>query len=516
MGSLKNLYGYDSTLYYITSYVFRLIAAVSFYPIIYYLTKNKLSAFFAILFFSITSVGLDTTNWVFNMPSYITVAFFNLFLYFFFLSREQTKVWLLLISGFFYYLAYVTVPIRMHGSLPFIILIEMFWFLKSRNLKTIKKIALRLALIIFIFLFIRFTGHSMGPPEEAGYRLTLGLTSSLDLLKQGRFDFIFHPLITLGSILVPDNLLPARQVATAKDLLISILLPVFIIFLIIVGILSKSIPFFTRHFWQKILGFGAIWTLVIVLIYKGNINTFSSASYLLLLSVAGYLLFVTISLIYKYFKVNNISDALFMGLVWSVLSFFFAWWWTPTSLFTTTHRYLVVSAVGITIVLATILSITLKQKARFPLYLFVFIILIHIFSTRIFLNHLVEIRGQQVSNKIWSQMSILPEITKDKTPSIFYFEGDNSNGDTMHDVITYGFPPHMALLYNLKSDNLLPFSLDGFKELSAAVTDGKNLPRFGYPAKPIPIDHVYAFKLEGRDRLINFTSQIRQKLLEAQ
>lgn len=45
--------------------------------------------------------------------------------------------------------------------------------------------------------------------------------------------------------------------------------------------------------------------------------------------------------------------------------------------------------------------------------------------------------------------------------------------------------------------------------------DGENLLRYGYPVKFIPIDHIYAFKLEGRDSLINITNEVRQKLLES-
>lgn len=515
MGFLKNFYGYNSTPYYITSYVFRLIASFSFYPIIYYFTKNKYAAIFAIVFFSITSVGLDTTNWVFNMPSYITIAFLNLFLYLFFLSREPRKGKLFLLSGLFYYLAYVITPIRMHGSLPLVFLLELFWLFRNRNLSAIKKIALRFSLIVFIFLFIRFSGTSMGPSEEAGSRLRLGLTTSLDLLKQDRFDFILHPLVTFGSIVIPENLLYSRQIATARDLLITILLPIFMAFLIIIRLLSLSLGLFTKFFWRKILIFSGVWMLIIIFTYKGNLVTFSSASYLALLYIAGNLIFVVTSLIYKYIKLNSIiADSLFLGLVWSILSFFFAWWWVPTTIYTTSHRYLVVSAIGMTIILATMLSITLKQKNRLPLFLFVFVILIHILSTRVYLNHLVEIRGQEVSNRIWLQISKFPKIAQDNIPTIFYFEGDGSNGETMHDVITYGFPSHMALIYNLKFDDPVPFPLDDLKELYAATSDGKNLPRYGYPSKPIPVDHVYAFRLEGRDNLIDITSQVRERLLK--
>jgi hypothetical protein len=513
MEFLRNFYQYNSTPYYITSYVLRLIATLSFYPILYYLTKNKLATFFGMLFFSITPVGLDTINWVFNMPSYITITFFNLFLYFFLRCKEEGKTKLLLLSGLFYYIAYVTVPIRMHGSLPLILILEFFWLSKNHDFKSFKKMILRLSFFILILLFIRFNGHSMGPPEETSYRLNLGLTTSLDLLKLNRFDFILHPLVTLGSLLVPENLLYIRQINTAKDLLLTILVPQFLIFILISKLILKTIQLFTNFFWHKILTFGLFWTTLVILIYKGNLNTFSSANYLILLSTGGYILFLVTALIYRNIKENNISNGLFLGLGWSILSFFFAWWWTPTSMFTTPHRYLIVSAVGITIILTIIFNMTLKQKNSLSILLFLFVILMHIFSTRTYLSHLVEIRGQKISNKIWSQISNFPKISFDKTPSLFYFESDGTNGDTLHDVITYGFPPHMGLLYNISNSSYLPTAIDNLEELSIAVSSGKNLTKFGYPEQPIPIDHIYAFKLIGRESFINITDQIRQKIL---
>ena len=50
MGILAQFYDYNATLYYVTSYVLRLFAAFSLFPIVFYLTRNKLSAFFATAF----------------------------------------------------------------------------------------------------------------------------------------------------------------------------------------------------------------------------------------------------------------------------------------------------------------------------------------------------------------------------------------------------------------------------------------------------------------------------------
>lgn len=452
MGFLKNVYNFNSTNYYLTSFVFRIIAALSFYPLVFYLTKSRLATFFSVLFFAVTTTGLDTTNWVFNMPSYITVALFNLFLYFFIKAREDNKHVSLIISAILYYFAYITTPIRMHGSLPFIFLLELFWVIQEKKIKIIKKAGLRLGIILIIFLFIRYTGHSQGPVEEVTQRFNLGLSAITTMLQQGRFDFIFYPITIFGSMLIPDFMVS---------------------------------PFDnSNHFFLLLTGLSA--------------------------------LVVTIFLTLKFLQKKNISTSLFIGLSWSLLSFFFAWWWVPNTIFPTTYRYFIVSAAGISILISAIIVLGKnKSQQRFLFILLSSLIVLHIISTRIYLNYLVNSHGQKISSKIWSQIPRIEKIGKDKEPIIFYFEGDKGNEIIIHDVITFGFPPHMAILYNLREeDGGLPIPMTDWREVISAVTDGKTLHAYGYPTKAVPIDRIYAFYLQNRDNLINITQFAREKLIQ--
>lgn len=448
MGILQKIFDYQSTWYYLLSYIFRLFAAFSFYPLVYYLTKSRLASFFAVLFFSVTTTGLDTTNWVFNMPSYITIALFNFFLYFFLRQREKNNLFLLIVSALFYYLAYITTPIRMHGSLFFIFFLEVFWVLQERFGVT-KKAAIRFVAMLGVFLLIRYTGQSQGPPQEASERFLLGIKAMSQMVSQGNLDFIFNPIIMFASTLVPDFIL----------------------------------PFSTR------------------------------GSRIFLLFIGGFLFFLTIYLLIKLFKEKK-ATGLFLGFSWSILSFFFAWWWVPQSIFPTTYRYLIVSAAGISILLAIVISLGKNQKRQvWILATACLILLAHLVSTRIYLNDLVNSHGQSISDKIWSQIPYVAEIGKIREPIIFYFESDGTNGAVLHDVITFGFPPHIALLYNLsEKDGGFPVPMDNLPQLVSAVTDGQSLAAFGYPAKPVSLDRIYAFRLQGRDNLINVTDGARKQL----
>ena len=515
MGILQQVYNYQSTWYYLISYLLRLTAAFSFYPLVLYLTKNKLSAIFAVLFFSVTTVGLDTTNWVFNMPSYITIALFNLFLYFFLKAREHKKILLLLVSGVLYYAAYVTTPIRMHGSLLFILFLEAFWIFQKRSLSVIKMVALRLSIILVVFLIIRFAGHSQGPPQEPMERFIIGLTADLQMLSQGRFDFIFYPIAMFGSMLIPDIIGPHGQINALRQLL-PLLIATLLIFSLFVFFIMKNTGRFGSKLFGYILFSLGLWSGLVALIYKGSLNFFNSTNQIFSLLLGGYTLILVIFLIIKFFKEKYISQALFLGASWSILSFFFAWWWQPTSIFPTTYRYLIVSAIGISILLATIISLGKEKKQQIFLFtIFSLILILHIISTRIYINYSLNSHSQDISNKIWSSIPHIDEVGKSREPIIFYFEGDNTNSGILHDVITFGFPPHMAILYNLREeDGGFPVPMSDFKEVVSAVVDGKPMPAYGYPVKPVTVDRIYAFHLEGKDNLINITDQVREKLMQ--
>ena len=61
-------------------------------------------------------------------------------------------------------------------------------------------------------------------------------------------------------------------------------------------------------------------------------------------------------------------------------------------------------------------------------------------------------------------------------------------------------------------DPFIPIS--SIPELIAVVKDGSPLVAYGFPKKPLPIERIYAFRLEGRYKLIDITTQIRQELVK--
>lgn len=456
MGLLVQIVGYQSIYFYITAYILRLIASLSFYPLVVYLTSNKLSAAFAVIFFSVATSGIDATNWVFNMPIYIAISFLNLFFLFYVKSEMENSIRFFLISLIFFTLAVIFASVRMTGLIPAVFLMELFWLIRIHNFKRIKQFVTRLAIFLTTFILIVLIGQVIALYiNRKGYELvgTLdnlfgiwkgGLSAGGNLLTQGKLDFVLSPLIIIGNMLLPIDVTASNR----------------FIFIIIGG---TTITFGLR---------------------------------LILVNLKNHL----------------IATGLFLSLAWMVLSFFFAWFKDPQVLLPITHRYLIVSIVGIIIFTAILISFVknILQKKLLLLF-FSLLILINIYSTRKYLEYQVDnLHGAQLTEKIWSQIPYIPEIGKTKDPIVFYFTGENKQ--VIYGSITFGFPVHMALWYKLDDFSKMPNPVDSFDQVVSAVTDGKSLAPFGLSMKPIPIENVYAFKLVEKDNLVNISDQIRLEL----
>jgi len=513
MGLLYRAFGTNAFYYEITSFIFRMIAAFSLYPLVFYLTKSKLASFFSMLFFSITTIGFDSTGWLLTMPTYLTIAFFNIFLYFYIKFKEIKKVKYLLFSGIFFYLAYVTASQRMIGAPLFILCLELFWLIKDRTFTNFKYSLFRVMLIFAILLTISISGHSLGNSGDWFSRLDSSIATIQKMLSEGRSEFFLYPIVTIGGMFIPNFAFPSIQINTKKDMLFSVALPALAFFLLFLLIIKANIAKLTRGDIYKSLLSAIIWIFIVFMIRKLNIVTFSSSNLILMAVVGGLVIIVWILLMFKYYSQKNILIALFLSLSWTLLSFFVAWLWNPASYIDSTHRYLTTSAIGVSIFFAIIISLGRKFNNQVCLTLLLSLFLfLHITSTRTYIDKLLNSHSQQTVDKIWSAIPHIPAVGKE--PLVFYFEKESSNASILGEAVLFGFPFHISLLYNLAEGAKIPAVVENWTEVVSAVSDGQSFKPYGYPLKPIPVNHVYGFHLQGQDNLINITDVVRQKLTE--
>lgn len=505
-GLLEKIFGYNAIFYHITAFTFRYIAALSIYLLTSYLVKNKTAAFFSALFFSITPIGFDTTNWVFNMTAYLSIASLNIFLYLFLKSRTEYK--LLIPSGLFYFLANILAPIRMTGTLPIILLIELYNLLRNFNAKQLKYSLLRIIFVIGIFFIVIKLG-SFGTSSGWMENINAGISFFTTEFEKGRTDIFFYLPISIGSMLIPDVLLSNIQISRKLQIITDAILPVFTIFSILVIFIEKYIYNSNKNVVSLFFA-GILWSLIVFFIHTQNIITFSGSENIILLLSFGYLFIFAIAIFLRNLNTDT-SLAIFISVNLILLTFFIAWWRSPITIFETTHRYLIVAASGISLLLATILGTLLNQrKTVFPIALMILLILIHALSTKIYITHLHNLHNQQATDKIWGSFPKIPEISQDPGPFIFFFSSDNESASILHNVVTFGLPPHMALIYN--TSEMTTIGMDEWKELVSAVSDGKSLKKYGFIETPVPIEKIYAFHLRNKTILENKTDEVRAKL----
>lgn len=504
IGLLYNVFSSDYKIYYILAYLFRIIAAFSLIPLVFYHTKSKLAAFFAVLFFSITTIGVETTNWVFNMPSYLAIAFSNLFLYFFISSYGKRGFWLIATYSLFFYLAHIFAPIRMTGLLFFTTFLEVFLFLKTSKSRDWKLSLFRLSILFIIFILISLTGKipdSGSIMEVATKILDSGFFAIFNLLKQGRSDFLFYPIMTVGRMIIPNTIVP-------HVLILFLGLTVFI------SVLVSNIPN-GKKIIPAILGGTIIWTIITFLINSLNKSTLLPQD-AISLAIGGYTLLLGVILLIFSWK-QIISLPIFIGIFWTFFSYIFTWVRAPETLLPTDQRYLITPAVGITILLASIIGLGPKLKNRINLFLLLIpFVLINIITTRGFFIDVVEnSHGKDVVWKIWSNFPHIPEVGKSDLPLVFYFQSPPDKQRLLYHSVSFGFPFHIAIIYNIyDSYYRMPIPMEGWKEVVSSVTDGNSLVSRCFPAKPIPITNVYGFYLDENYNLINTTDEIRGKLKE--
>lgn len=517
LGLFQPLFHYNSLPYYILSFILRMFAAISIFPLVYSLTKKKYAAFIASLFFAVTFIGIEATNWVFNMPSYLAIVFFNAFLYIFIQRKELTKKKGLLLAIFFY-LTFVIQPIRMTGLPIIVFLLAIFWLLEVRSFSTLKKIIFRLCIIAIAFLAVKFGGDSLGTSSEMVQRVLTGISVITSQLRTGHSDLLMNPFIVLGSLFIPDNLWTQVVPFAPGSIVMGLILPFFICFLglilLVYKAISKELP--VKYFIITNVACAIVWSLCVRFFYKQNPFTFGDPFKIGTALIGGYFIIFTVILTYRYFRKPQ-SLVLFLSLIITIFSFLMPWFFGPTGYFTTSHRYLILTGIGIGMFWAALLSLSSSLWYRvITICIFTAALVLQIQANNVFLSNLVATRGNGISATIWSQIVMdLPNIKTGKHPLVFYFEGNSANSGTINDVITFGFPPHVALIYGIyHDDDRIPIPVADPKELQAIVTTGKPLLAYGRKQIPLPIDQVYAFRLEVRRKIIDITIQTRKQLKE--
>lgn len=195
MGLIYRLFEFNPFPYYLISFIFRVLASLSFYLPIFALTKNRIASILPILFFSVSYIGIETTNWVFNMTTYISLALFNIFLYLYIKNKLTLRSTLVQTSILF--LSFFFTPNRMHALVIMVPLLELIR-LKYTNSKNYRLLILRVGLFLVpILIFRRLTASEW---DQTYFRLASNFLSE-------PYNYLYYFLANVGTALIPDRFL---------------------------------------------------------------------------------------------------------------------------------------------------------------------------------------------------------------------------------------------------------------------------------------------------------------------
>lgn len=478
---LTQYFGYDGKAVYIFSFITRFLAALT---LLYFLRKRGCSnkaAFLGSLFFLITPIGLQATDWVKNFTSYISIIFFLLCIDFLYALKSWRNIFFFLIS--FSISIYVN-PIRSPGIIltTTFLLIFQYLFNKTANKKNI--IFLLFLSITIIFLFSKmliFGGVS------AGQQFTLALKqfSSSSLPIKNLFG-------SIGAALLPR-------------------ISYYFLGLLIATLLLWKKYLLSKKFLLLTLG---LHMLIVPILFGPSLHI-SNENMFVILGIYFTLFTISIFLIELFNK--KIPEALNTSLPFLLVIFFLI---APLSTGTLgiepTHRYMIYSALGLPIIVAFSLNQNILAESKKMLFLFFNLSSISFFITlffllMIYLSLSAEIKklyihhNQDTARILWQQ--ITPYFDnydfKNHRAVVFF---DTTNGGDVHDTITFGFIFHMGYIYkiwvfdNTETYVRLPIAVDSLGDFNSMITDGRVLKKYiGQNSKPFifPKEDAFYFKVDN-------------------
>lgn len=268
MGLIYRQFSFNPFPYYLISMIMRIITAISFFFAVSMATKDKLTGYISTLLFSVMFAGIETTNWVFNMNTYLSITLFNLFIYLY-IRKDSLNFFLKnLILGLFLGLSFIITPNRMHGllfAIPFIALIKM----EKINFYNLKYFFLRLCIFYFPIFGFRFLFRST---DDMAY-------STIIIQSLTKTNFLNSILVNLSSTILPDNLYKVIGIPQGGRIFISFF--VFLSILIFFYKMLKKTPYISK-FVLLCAGLVFSFTVIPLLVFNPNMIMSSDHRYLII------------------------------------------------------------------------------------------------------------------------------------------------------------------------------------------------------------------------------------------
>ncbi len=544
IGILESFFKEDFPTYQLVTIILKILSATSLYPLINTVFKSRLLAFLTSFLYGISYSSAGALYFIVIGSDYAGLLFMNIFLLSYYYYFKKRKKLLLLTSAFLLFISFMLSPIRMYPLLAFVILIEIFVWVKSKKPLGFMPSLKRIILLFLPFLLILM----VLPGATAGQ--TNGPLILYNLISFGNYHLLLPPFAGIGYTLLTNDYWGVFGSATFNnfgDYLLFLIKGPFIIYsilTILIGfLLTKKPLFFTVVIiLANIIFQTACFYFVTNLreLQEPNIKYFEIGSI-----YATYLgFFVTTVGLGSFFLwlKNKQKDTLLLSLsIGPLLSNIFLWglWLIKGDVLTFKegiHWYLVSASIGTSLFMATLI-VLIFQKLKLIVNPRLKYVLIAILFSAIMPMYLISYKevnktfqdlinvGYAASDQERMKNILQAHVNEplSDNPAIFYFD---TEGQKFYPIsLLFGFNELMhfrnweivagctGYIYDktsLEKSVVVKDGIKGFRINGLCVknTDAKNK----YDVSRLEIffepENFHAFKLRGRDVI-----DIREEML---
>lgn len=503
----------NGRIYYITAFILRVIASASIIPLVYFVTKSKWASIISASIFLVSFAGIETNNWSFNMPSFVSLAFINLHILFLFIYVKESKKKYFLVSLLLLVLAILSQPIRA-TFVPIFSIFSLFVLTLNSDKYSFKNFlfdGLLVALTLYLVILLTKIGMQFGVAEGFYQRLTLHwfggqeeffIRDFINTLLRGDFEIFLTPISQFGQLIIPLKILPQKYetLNSFSELL----------FLTLATYLVSSLIALYRNGKGREKTHIDILTLFWTLVCMANLllnYILPIHSFMYLGQLVGGFFFIHLWFIFNKEKLSLSNKYLVIMIAFTFLTFLAPWIRGPKDLQPADSRYLIFTASGFAVLVGIVYS---KLKGNIlTMGAIIVIIATNFYVSLSYFRFLAVVREQDFVYKIRTSVPVNEKVVNNERV-MYYINGDNP--DVVYNTLGFGLP--VILYFNQTVIN--PWNIavtENFSDVVTAVKDGSSLKRFNItPVTPLPIDNVFSLEIRN-GTLIDNTEEIRERLI---
>lgn len=477
-----NLFGVSHIwLFYLQAFAYYFLATILVYQLFRRIFSEKVGKISSFLFGCgfIASEGFLWLNESIVHSLSIVLVCTTLICYYNF-SKSRKPITFLLTLALYALTGFIT-PVRTQYFIALLILFDLFWVVKKKNLRGLFSWILRSIpfMAIFYWLYI-------GLADER----TQALPDYVKLILSGQFYNLYSFFGTVGNIFAPD-VIQNFFLSNFDSLLLKprVFLSSKILIVIIIGLLINWL-FSKKKYGFLFIAAGLIWIyLSKIVLASPQLSTTLQGKLAVFL---GGLVFITI--FFSWIKSDQkVKLGIFFLTAWLVGNLFGYVSYLPLSIYATTDRYLAHSFVPAVALLALLVS---NQKKKIILILVILWGLLNIVNSVIYQYDIVQNRSRVVRDFYQQLKTELPVLHKE---DVVYFDiADNSIGNFSSAFSVGSMPETTALAWR--------YGLDRYDfQMFSSFADFKKV------AYVTPPDKIYSFWYS--DKGLTDTTQELRKLL---